>query len=182
MAGSSAPYEIVRTQDVCAHSGAELAVGDEHIAALVERPDEEALVRLAYSIEAWEAGARPQAPEKLFGFWKRVVPDKEDKVQPLVNDDEMMDLFEQLEEASEPKQIAFRYLLGLILMRKRRLIFEGATPQDADTPPTLSLRQRVKGGGGPVFTVVDPQLDDDAINQATEELGRVMNLDAADAS
>lgn len=182
MAGSSAPYEIVRTQDVCAHTGKELQIGDEHIAALVERPGEEALVRLAYSNEAWEAGARPTAPDRLFGFWKRIVPDKEDKVQPLVNDDEMMDLFEQLEEANDPKQIAFRYLLGLILLRKKRLIFEGSSPTDNDTPPTLSLRQRVKGGGGPLFTVTDPQLDDDAINTATEELGRVMNLDAADAS
>lgn len=182
MSGSSAPYEIVRTQDVCAHSGVTLAIGDEHIAALIERPGEEALVRLAYSIEAWEGGARPQVPDRLFGFWKRIVPDKEDKVQPLVNDDEMMDLFEQLEEATEPKQLAFRYLLGLILMRKKRLIFEGSAPAEGDTPPTLSLRQRVKGGGGPVFTLIDPQLDDEAITEATEELGRVMNLDSADAS
>jgi len=182
MAGSSAPYEIVRTQDVCAHSGTELRIGDEHIAALVERPGEEALVRVAYATDAWETGARPQEPDRLFGFWKRTIPDKEDKVQPLVNDDEMMDLFEQLEEASEPRQIAFRYLLGLILMRKKRLIFEGSTPAASDTPPSLALRQRIKGGGGPVFTVIDPQLDDEAISEATEELGRVMNLDSADAS
>ncbi|MCA9304780.1 MAG: hypothetical protein KC996_11715 [Phycisphaerales bacterium] len=182
MAGSSAPYEIVRTQDVCAHTGKELKIGDEHIAALVERPGDEALVRVAYSVEAWESGARPQSPDRLFGFWKRIVPEKEDRVQPLVNDEEMMDLFEQLEEASEPKQLAFRYLLGLILMRKKRLIFEGSTPADAGNPPTLSLRQWIKGGGGPLFTLVDPQLDDEAIADATEELGRVMNLDAADAS
>ncbi len=180
MAGSSAPYEIVRTQDICAHTGHQFAVGDEHIAVLVERPGEEALVRIAYTADAWDNGARPPAPDRVFGFWKRIVPEKEDRVQPLVNDDEMMDLFEQLEEANESKQIAFRYLLGLILMRKKRLIFEGSTPATEDSPPALALRQRIKGGGGPVFTVIDPQLDNDAIAQATEELGRVMNLDAAD--
>lgn len=183
MSGSSAPYEIVRTQDVCAHTNEPLHVGDECIAALVERPDDEALVRVMYSIDAWNDGARPQSPDRLFGFWKRVVPEKEDRVQPLVNDEEMMDLFEQLEEAVEPKQLAFRYLLGLILMRKKKLLFEGSTSANADNPPTLQLRQWVKGGGGPIFNVIDPQLDDDAIADATEELGRVMNLDdTADAS
>ncbi len=182
MAGSPAPYEIIRTQDICAHTGQELAVGDEHIAALIERPGEESLVRSLYSIQAWEQGARPQSPDRLFGFWKRIIPEKEDRVQPLVNDDEMMDLFEQLDEATESKQIAFRYLLGLILMRKKRLLFEGSTPASEDAPPELALRQRIKGGGGPVFRVIDPQLDDQAITDATEELGRVMNLDSAEDS
>ncbi|MBL4590799.1 MAG: hypothetical protein JKY96_02445 [Phycisphaerales bacterium] len=182
MAGSPAPYDIIRTQDICAHSGDPLAVGDEHIAVLLEREGEDSLVRSLYSIKAWEEGVRPQAPDRLFGFWKRIIPDKEDRVQPLVNDDEMMDLFEQLEQATESKQIAFRYLLGLILMRKKRLIFEGSTPASDDAPPTLSLRMRIKGGGGPIFRVIDPQLDDQAITDATEELGRVMNLDSADES
>ena len=66
-------------------------------------------------------------------------------------------------------------------MRKKILIYERSTPPRGDTPGVLILRQRVKGGGGPLFEVTDPGLDDETIAQATEEIGQVMNLDEVSA-
>ena len=89
----------------------------------------------------------------------------------------MFDLFEQLAETTEPRQVTFRYLLALILMRKKVLVYERSTPAKGDEPGVLVLRQRIKGGEGPLFNVIDPGLDDDAVAQASEEIGQVMNLD-----
>lgn len=177
----SAPYDIIKTQDVCAQTGRAIEIGEEHIAALIETPEEEALVRVAYSLEAWGKGPNLPPDAALFGFWKRTLPDKDEAPKQLVSSDEMLDLFEQLADATEHRQLAFRYLLALILMRKKVLLYERSTPPQGDTPGVLILRQRVKGGGGPLFEVTDPGLDDETIAQATEEIGQVMNLDEVSA-
>lgn len=177
----SAPYDIIKTQDICAQSGRDIAVGEQHIAALIETPEEEALVRVAYTLEAWAKGPNLPPEAALFGFWKRTLPEKDEAPRQLVSPDEMLDLFEQLADATEPRQIAFRYMLALILMRKKTLLYERSTPATADEPGLLVLRQRVKGGDGPLFQVADPGLDDETIAQATEEIGQVMNLDEVQA-
>ena len=175
------PYDIIKTQDVCARTGRAIEVGEEHIAALIETPEDEALVRVAYTLESWVEGPNLPPDTTLFGFWRRTLPEKEEAQRPLVSPDEMMDLFEQLGDATEHRQLAFRYLLALILMRKKVLVYERATPARDGEPGVLVLRQRVKGGDGPLFEVVDPGLDDDTIAQATEEIGQVMNLDEVPA-
>ena len=177
MAHSSSPYDIIRSQEVCAQSGRSFEVGEEHIAALIETPGDDPLVRVLYSNEAWDKG--PNLPDGaiVFGFWKRTVQETEKQVKQLVSQDEMFDLFEQLGDASEHKQLAFRYLLTLILMRKKKLVYERSAPARKDEPGSLVVRLRQRGGQGELFEVIDPGLDDETIIQATEELGQVMNLD-----
>ena len=94
---------------------------------LLEHPEETALTRVLYSVDAWERG--PEFPEgfTLFGFWKRRLPeDGEHDTHALVSDDEVMDLFEQMEGAESESQVVFRYLIALMLLRKRRLVLERA--------------------------------------------------------
>jgi hypothetical protein len=45
-----------------------------------------------------------------------------------MDDEELLDLFESLEDANEPKKQAFRFLLALLLVRKRLLKYEGQRP------------------------------------------------------
>ncbi|MEX0876790.1 MAG: hypothetical protein WD114_04960 [Phycisphaerales bacterium] len=177
MASTSAPYDIIRTHDVCAQTGRAIEIGEEHIAALIETPEEEALVRISYTLDAWAKGPNLPPETTLFGFWKRTLPESDEQPRQLVSPDEMFDLFEQLGEATEHKQLAFRYLLTLILMRKKILLFEQSRPRTGNEPGVLIVRQRIKGGGGELFEVVDPGLDDQTIADATEELGQIMNLD-----
>jgi hypothetical protein len=178
MALSSAPYDIIRTQDVCAQSGRQLEVGEEHIAALIESPEDEPLTRVAYSLDAWSNGPNLPPGSTLFGFWKRTIPESDEQPKQLVSQEEMFDLFEQLGEANDHKQLAFRYLLALILMRKKKLVFERSKPCTKTEQGLLVVRQRQRGGQGQLFDVIDPGLDDETVAQATEELGQIMNLDA----
>jgi hypothetical protein len=178
MSSSASPYEISRSQETCTATGRELAVGEEHVAALLERAGETTLSRVLYSMDVWDSGVEFPAGATLFGFWKRRVPEPgETKKTPLVSDDEIFDLFEQLGEATEAKQIGFRYLLALMLMRKKKIDLVGMVAGTEDTPAVLKVRQRIKGGGGAVFEVIDPKMDDEAIAAAIEELGQVMNFE-----
>lgn len=178
MSSSASPYEITRSQEVCAASGRELDVGEEHIAALLETAGDSTLNRVLYAMDVWEQGINFDEGVSLFGFWRRRVPEPgESKKTPLVSDDEIFDLFEQLGEATEEKQIGFRYLLTLMLMRKKKIELEGMIAGDDENPSLLKVRQKVKGGGGPVFEVIDPKMDDDAIAEAIEELGQVIQFD-----
>jgi len=185
--GSSSPYEIVKSEGVCPATGATLSPGDRVVVALVETPDDQALHRVDYSEAAWDEGARPKIPLRLFGFWRTVVPEPgAKKVQPLIGDADLLDLFDQLGEEAESadaRRLAFRYLLALILIRKRQLTYEGGTPADLKHGKQGVMRIRPKGTpmppeGPPLIEVIDPGLDDETVAAATEELGQIMDLEA----
>jgi len=184
---TGSPYEIVKSEPVCHATGDTLSPGDRIVAALVETPEDEPLQRIEYKAEAWESGARPQPPLRLFGFWRTVVPEPGAKKQgqPLIAGDDLMDLFEQLgedPESADARRLAFRYLLALILIRKRLLSYEGGTPASVKNGTSGVMRVRPKGTpmppeGPELIEVVDPGLDDETIGAATEQLGQIMDLD-----
>ena len=144
-------YEIPKTSGVCASTGRELKPGEAYFAALVELSDEQlaaeaqqaeaegknkdtgkdkaadalralGLCRIDVSPEAWEEGYRP---EGLFGFWKSTVPEANEKKKMFVDDTMLMNLLERLADTTEPDKLAFRYVLALILMRKKLLRYDG---------------------------------------------------------
>lgn len=183
MSLGSNPYHVSRPTRLCAATGRDIASGEQYVATLVEVPGEEELSRLDFSEEAWTAGARPQPPHMLFGFWRSVLDEDSKPERPLLEDDELLDLFEQLAETQDPKRLAFRYLLTLALIRKRLLIYEGGRPANikSGTQGLMRVRRR-QGTENTLFDVIDPGLDDAAIEAATEQIGQIMTFDLPEAS
>jgi len=187
MSHTPAPYDIARgaprNDEVCAATGRTLGAGELHVAALLEHPDESALTRVLYARDAWDGGVELPQGATLFGFWKRRVPEPGDEpAHALVSDDEVMDLFEQLEDTERHEQRVFRYLLTLMLLRKKRLEMVRMEPANEDDPARLIVRRRVKRGGGgetgggDAFTVADPGMDDEAVASGIASLGRVVAM------
>jgi len=171
-------FELAKPTGACAATGDEIAVGDRFIATLVERPGEDKLERLDFSIGAWESGARPAPPLSLFGSWRTEMPEPGAQKQAFIDADGMTDLFEQLGESDDPRRRAFRYLLTLIMARKRLLRIEG----QHDGAMLVRLKGQAlppeRGGDGPpLIEVVNPGLDDQTVALATEQLGRVLLMD-----
>jgi hypothetical protein len=171
-------YESARPTGVCALTGRAIQVGDPYIATLVEREGQDRLERVDYSLEAWQGGARPSPPLRLLGFWKTMSGKAAGKQRVFVDDDALVDLFEQLGEAgagdegAASKRATFRFLLALILIRKRLLRYEG-------TKGGLMLVRWAKGGAAamaaqPVIEVTDPGLSDESIAEAVEQIGEVI--------
>lgn len=148
------------------------------MAALVERVADGQLGRADYSIEAWAAGARPGADSRLIGTWRGVMRPAEGPRRALIDDAELVDLFEQLGQATAQRQLAFRYILALILIRKRLLRAAGTRRGTSGAVGEVMLVQLAKAAGGgpddPPIEVIDPGLDDQTIAEATEQLGEIM--------
>ncbi|MHC5001725.1 MAG: hypothetical protein ACYTJ0_01240 [Planctomycetota bacterium] len=162
-------YQVARPTGVCAATGEPLDPGAACIATLCERSEDEGFDRHDYSITAWEAGARP---DRLFSFWRTVVPRPTEKRQLLVDDEVLMDIFERLAEDDRPRRIAFRFVLALILMRKRKLRFVGR--RGAGDEERWLMRPR---GGDPdaaPIEVANPRLSDDDVRERTDQLSEIL--------
>ncbi|MDX2114365.1 MAG: hypothetical protein SFZ24_01920 [Planctomycetota bacterium] len=169
-------YDIGRMSDRCAATGAALKAGDRYVAALYESPEGEALIRRDYTPEGWEsAGERPGA---LFAHWRGVVPAAEKSDKPVIDAGSLMGLFEQLGEAVEPRQLAFRYVLALIMLRKRMLTSQGMREARGDVPAALLVRVRGAAAEEGPIVVIDPALDEAAIVDLTEQVRTLLRLDA----
>jgi hypothetical protein len=107
----------------------------------------------------------------LFGFWRGSYRAAELKKQPLLGDAELLDLFEELGAATEPRQLTFRYLLTLLLVRRRVLRVVGTKAG------MMQVLLRGDAEREPI-SVTDPGLDDQAIADAIEQLGQVVATDA----
>lgn len=138
------------------------------MATLVET--DQGLKRDDFCIEAWEGGARP-AGGAMIGFWRAVVPAATHKPRTLIDDGALLDLFEQLAEATEASRLAFRYVLALLLVRKRILRVEPS--------PRGTLVVRTAGENPSRYEVADPGLDETRLAEVTEQLGQVVEENGA---
>src|SRR5687767_9058469 len=95
-------YEIARATGVCAATGRPIAVGEPFVAALAEDEAQERMERVDFSVEAWQGGARPRPPLRLLGHWRATMQAPDARRKPFIDDASLLDLFGQLEGATEP--------------------------------------------------------------------------------
>lgn len=114
-------YEIQRCSRRCAATDRELAVGEVCYSVLV--PTGAQVLRKDYSAAAW-----PGPPENNLGWWKTTLLDPHAGRLYWAPHDVMLNYFERLLE--DPSAEDARYVLALLLVRKRILRVEGQE-QDA---------------------------------------------------
>ena len=155
-------YQIQPNSRRCAISGRELQPGERFFSALVE--EEHQFVRRDYSMSAWQG-----PPVGAFSFWTGLVPTSQDKVKPRFDDDLLEECFHRLDGQTEPSRVNFRYVVALLLMRRRRLKFETSSVQGGREIMTLrGLRS------GEKHDVINPRLSDDEMMQVQEEVFQVL--------
>lgn len=163
-------YHLKPVSRMCAASGREFVPGETCHSVLVERDGE--VNRLDYCEEAW---AGP--PEGTLGEWKTIVPDLAAKPKT-VDTESLMRYFEQLCEDANPAHDRMRYVLALLLIRKRRLE-PGGSRRDDDGNEFLEVVG--KKGEGPFEVQEDSDLSEDEITalQATLNARLQEELDPA---
>src|SRR3954452_11926966 len=107
-------YQIQPNTRRCSSSQRELLPGEKVYSVLLL--EEGKFVRKDFAVEAWQG-----PPAGAFSFWVNKVAAGESKRRPVVNDELLEDLFGQLEGQHEPAKLNIRYVLALLLMRRRRL-------------------------------------------------------------
>jgi hypothetical protein len=94
------------------------------------------------------------------------------KKNVFVDDDVLCDLFGRLAEAEGAAKLNFRFVLGLILMRKRRIVYE-STRQDAGREIwTVRFKGREEN-----MDLVNPRLDEQQVGEVSSQLGEILNGD-----
>lgn len=120
-------FEVVKSTRTCAASGREIVAGEPYYTVLMK--DGAQVKRLDYAADAWTG-----PPEESIGWWKSVMPAKEgSKKQKLAPSEVMLQLFAELEDS--PEQYDLRYVLTLLLIRRRLMRLE-ETVKDDDADPT----------------------------------------------
>ncbi len=161
---------VSRPTGVCASTGQSLTKNEPAIATLCEREEDEGFDRIDFSTAAWEKGERP---ERLFSHWRYIVPDSEKKEEIGIDEAVLTDLFERLADDDRPQRVAFRYLLALVLLRKRKLKLVGR--EDAEVGEVWLLQFR--GVDGEQVRVKNPGIAEEEIQDLSEQLGEILQGD-----
>ncbi len=173
MSRFAADYQVARSTGLCAATGRTLQPGEPCIATLSDRVEDEGFDRADYSLQAWSGGNRP---ERLFSFWRATAPDPRHKPNMLVDDQVLMEVFERLADDDRPQRIAFRFVLTLILMRKKLLKFVGRERQAGTEGPQEHwlVHRRGDDPDASPQRVLNPHLADDDVRELTAQLSEVL--------
>jgi hypothetical protein len=155
-------YQIQGNTRRCAATGRELRPGEKFYSVLLDQGGK--FVRLDYGSEAWQG-----PPEGAFSFWAGRVPAQEESRRLRIDDDLLVDCFGRLEGHTDPAQVNFRYVLALLLMRRKRFKFE-ETGKDGDRETWVLRCTRT----GARHEVVDPQLTEEEMAAVQEEVFKVL--------
>ena len=159
------PYDLVPPRGQCAVTGRPIAPGERFMAALVETP--EGFSRLDCSMEGWESFDRSAA----VAYWQTAMPQGPTQKKSLFVDDQTLcDLFRRLSDVEEPAKLNFRFVLGLILMRKRLLSYESSRKEDGREV----WRVRLKGDDAEL-DLVDPKLSEEQVREVSGQLDQVLS-------
>ena len=151
-------YQIQPISRRCVVTGRELHPGETFFTALIDEGVH--FQRLDYSKEGWQG-----PPAGAFSFWTGTVPPPDDQHKPRFDDDLLMDCFLRLEGQTEPGRISFRYVLALLLMRRRRFRFEETRQEDGQE--TLLMRCTRTGAK---YQVVNPGLTDEEMEAVQDDV------------
>jgi hypothetical protein len=151
-------YQIQPNTRRCAASGRELKPGERYYSVLLDEGG--AFVRKDYAAEAWSG-----PPEDAFSFWAGRVPADGGRKRPPIDDDLLLDCFQRLEGRADSAGENFRYVLGLLLMRRKRLRFDEARNEDGRE--WLILRCARTGAR---YEVADPRLTDEEMTAVQDDV------------
>jgi hypothetical protein len=151
-------YQIQPNTRRCAATGRELLPGQPYYSVLLDEAGK--LVRKDYSREAWQG-----PPPGAFSFWAGRISPPQSRRRPPIDDDLLADCFQRLEGQTEPGRLNFRYVLALLLMRRRRLRFEEA--EQGPDGEILVLRCARTGAR---HRVVNPGLSEEELTAVQDDV------------
>lgn len=184
-------WNVGRAGKQCAGCQMDLAPGSACWAALVEWPATEQrgkaseartpYERLDFCMNCWDSGKRPTPPAEMFSWWKAQITHEEKKRNLFVDDSVLIDLFNRLADKTDMQDLRFRFVLALLLMRKRLLRYEGTTPltaaqeqQFANINPQPEIWRMLPRGTQSEALVVNPHLTTEQIAEVSGQLSGIL--------
>ena len=162
-------YEVARSGGTCFQTGRTFEEDESFFSVVVETP--EGFERRDFAVDAWTG-----PPEDAICHFKTQMPRKEAPKKTFVDDTVLMTFFDRLKDATEPAKQRFRFVLALILLRKRLLRYENSRREGEGE---VWIMRRV--GDPSRHEIYNPGLSEDEIGEITSQLGSVLHADLAAA-
>jgi hypothetical protein len=162
-----AEFDIQGPTRVCAVSGKALAAGDAFVAVLSDRDG--SFVRTDYAADAWTG-----PPAGAVAYWSGRVPAADVPRTPRIDDAILFDCLDHLAADTDPSRVSFRYVVALLLLRRRRLKFEDHR-RLPDGTEIMILKDARTGGR---VEVADPGLTEDRIEQVQADVFHLLGWEA----
>jgi len=116
-------FEVQRCTRHCAETGRQFEPEEAFYSVLVAEGGE--VIRRDYSRQAWQG-----PPQGVLGWWKSQMPGQDESKVAWAPNDVMLRYLEELE--ADPAQSDIRYILGLLLVRRRVCRLEDAERDEDD--------------------------------------------------
>jgi hypothetical protein len=161
-------YRIGASARKCQACERVFCVGDEYFSAVAETKEDDLFERRDLCPACW----KPEAA--YFSFWKtRVsVPEQAQTHGPRIDMGRLLQLFEHLAESPDEKAQRFRYVLALVLMRKRRMrILESKRLPGGGEK--LTLREV---GTGRTHEIACPSISEEEIRSVADRLREILDM------
>ena len=157
------PWSIKSRAHACSITEQKFEDGERFYTVLFPDPESSGYLRKDFSEEAWEQ--RDESDEKPFSFWNSIyqAPTKEESVE--VTEESPEDLLRRLVEEDESHTENVRYILAVMLERKKLLV-----EADSQTTPTGVIRIYEHRKTGDVFIVKDPNIPLSEIENVQQEI------------
>ena len=158
-------WQVESASGVCGKTGRALGEGEEFYTVLFE--EGESFRRADFAADSWDG-----PPESCFCYFKSRTPVKEKKRKLLVDAEMLIGFFHRLENETEPVRVQFRFVLALLLMRKRLLQYESTATADGQEVWEMLLTYDKS-----MHRVVNPHLTDDQIEDVSQQLSAILHSD-----
>jgi hypothetical protein len=155
-------YTIQPNSRRCCITGRDLKPGERYYSALLEEAGR--FVRKDFALDAWQG-----PPEGAFSYWTGKVHADQGPVKPRFDDDLLEECFHRLDGQLEPSKVNFRYVVALLLIRRKRFRFEQTLIEAGEEKMVLTAAR-----SGEKYMVTNPRLTDEAMMQVQEEVFNVL--------
>lgn len=156
-------FDISGTARVCAATGRELRPGERVYGVLTESAGQ--FARRDYAADAWSG-----PPGDAIAYWCGRIPSSSRPAKPTFNEALLFDCFDHLAGTTDPTRVNFRYVVALLLMRRKNLKFED-TRRTPDGTDVLIVRDARTGRR---HELPDPKLPDDQIDSVQQQVFQVL--------
>jgi hypothetical protein len=155
-------FEVSRAAGQCGTCGRAFTEGEEFISVVLE-------VKEGFERRDVCAGCWKEPPPEAVCFFKTRLAKKEKAKRTFVDDGVLVDFFLRLADAEEPHKQRFRFVLSLILLRKRLVKYERTIREELREFWEMRLMRDKT-----LHKVFNPALADTEIEELTRELSTIL--------
>ncbi len=159
-------WHIGRSSRTCAHSGQHIDTAQPFYSALVEKDD--GFARLDFTVESWPEVNK----EEFLAFWKNKGGIADAEKKPGIDYDRLLAFFDSLEGFDEPRHRLFRYVLALVLARKRILRLDDMSRSDEGDKLVVWDRRSSKS-----IEIIAPEAGKEELEKIQEKLNQLFDAE-----